>query len=105
MYAIIKTGGKQYKAAKDQTLIVEKIEGEPGATIELGEVLMLCGESGITVGTPTVPGAKVVAKIIRQARGKKVVGFTYKAKKNERKHYGHRQSQTHIQITDIEGGN
>ena len=101
MYAIIKTGGKQYKVAKDETLVVERIDGEPGAAVELGYVLVLRTDAGVKVGSPYVVGAKVVGKILRQDRGPKIQGFTYKAKKRIRHHYGHRQEQTHIQVTEI----
>jgi large subunit ribosomal protein L21 len=101
MYAIIKTGGKQYRVEKDEKLIVERIEGEPGTSVELGEVLMVRTDAGMKIGTPLVVGAKVMGKILRQDRGPKIQGYTYKAKKNVRHHYGHRQEVTHIQVTDI----
>ncbi len=103
MYAIVRTGGKQYKAVPDGTLVVEKIEGEPGTEIEVGEVLLVRTDKGVKVGTPVVPGAIVKGTILRQDRGPKIVGFTYKAKKRERHHYGHRQEQTHIKVTEIAG--
>lgn len=104
MYAIVKTGGKQYKVATGKTIVVEKLEGEPDATVELTDVLMVGGDDGnLRVGTPTVDGAKVVAKIVEQGRGKKINGFTFKAKKNIRHRYGHRQWQTWLRIESIEG--
>jgi large subunit ribosomal protein L21 len=102
MYAIIKTGGKQYKVAEGSVLTVEKLEGEPEATVELTEVLMVQGDNGLQVGAPTLDGAKVVAKIVSQGRGKKINGFTYKPKKNVHRRYGHRQYQTKIQIESIQ---
>lgn len=81
MYAIVKTGGKQYKVAEGSTLLVEKLEGEPETTVELTEVLMVQDEGGIQVGAPTVVGAKVVATIVGQGKGKKINGLTYKPKK------------------------
>ncbi|MFY9235433.1 MAG: 50S ribosomal protein L21 [Fimbriimonadaceae bacterium] len=101
MYAIVKTGGKQFKAEKDGVIIVEKLEGEPGAKLDLDEVIMVCDGDKLTVGSPFVKGAKVKAEIIRQAKGPKIDGFNYKAKKNERKRWGHRQPQTFLRVTDI----
>ncbi len=104
MYAIVKTGGKQFKAANDEVLIVEKLEGEPGTKVELDEVLMVCDGSKFKVGSPFIKGAKVTGEIIRQGKGPKIEAFNYKAKKNERKRWGHRQPQTHVRITGIEAG-
>ena len=104
MYVIVQTGGKQFRAEQDETLIVEKLEGDPGTKIELGEVLMVCDGSNVKVGSPFVKGAKVTAEIIRQAKGKKINGFNYKPKKNERKRWGHRQHQTFLRVTGIEAG-
>jgi large subunit ribosomal protein L21 len=104
MYVIVKTGGKQFRAEKDETLIVEKIDGDPGTSVELGEVLMVCDGDNVKVGSPFVKGAKVTAEIIRQAKGKKIEAFNYKAKKNERKRWGHRQPQTFLRVTGIEAG-
>lgn len=104
MYAIVKTGGKQFKAAKDDVLIVEKIEGEPGAKVDLAEVVMVCNGDDVKIGSPFVKGAKVQAEIVRQGKGPKIEAFNYKAKKNERKRWGHRQPQTFLKITGIEAG-
>lgn len=104
MYAIIKTGGKQYKAAKDEVIVVEKIEGEPGTVVTLDEVLSLVGEGDITLGSPYVKGAKVMGTILRQGKGPKINAFNYKAKKNIRKRWGHRQPLTHVKITEVIGG-
>lgn len=104
MYAIVKTGGKQFKAAKDDVLIVEKLDGEPGTKVELGEVVMIADGSKIKLGSPHVAGAKVTCEIVRQTKGAKINAFNYKAKKNERKRWGHRQPQTHLKITGIEAG-
>jgi large subunit ribosomal protein L21 len=101
MYVIVKTGGKQYRAVKDGTLSVEKLEGEPGATVELEQVLLVRTDDGVKIGTPYVTGAKVIGKIVRQEKGPKIRGFTYKPKKNERRRYGHRQDHTLIQVTEI----
>jgi large subunit ribosomal protein L21 len=104
MYAIVKTGGKQFKAEKDGVLIVEKLEGEPGTKIDLSEVLMIVDGSKFKVGSPFVKGAKVMGEIVRQGKAKKINAFNYKAKKNVRKRWGHRQPQTHVRITSIEAG-
>jgi len=104
MYAIIKTGGKQYRAAKDEIIIVEKIEGEPGSVVTLEEVLSLVKEGDITLGSPFVKGAKVTGTIVRQGKGPKIDAFNYKAKKNIRKRWGHRQPLTHVKITEVIGG-
>jgi len=104
MYAIVKTGGKQFRAEKDGVLIVEKLEGDPGTAVELKDVLMIVDGAKYKVGTPYVKGAAVRGEILRQAKGKKIQAFNYKAKKNERKHWGHRQPQTHIVVKHIEAG-
>ena len=101
MYAIIKTGGKQYRVEEGRNIVVEKLEGEADSTVELTEVLLISGDEGSKVGTPTVAGAKVVATIIEQFRGKKINGFTFKPKKSIRHRYGHRQSQTRLHIETI----
>ncbi|HRF58963.1 MAG TPA: 50S ribosomal protein L21 [Fimbriimonadaceae bacterium] len=104
MYAIVKTGGKQYKAEADEIIIVEKIEGEPGAKVELEEVVMVCDGGSVKVGSPFVKGAKVRAEIVRQAKGPKIDGFNYKPKKNQRKRWGHRQPQTFLRVVEVLGG-
>ncbi|HZO90333.1 MAG TPA: 50S ribosomal protein L21 [Chthonomonadaceae bacterium] len=102
MYAIIKTGGKQYKVSEGSVITVEKLEGEPDSTVELTEVLAVSGDNGLQVGVPTLAGAKVVAKIVSQFKGKKIKGFTYKPKKNQHRRYGHRQRQTRLHIESIQ---
>jgi large subunit ribosomal protein L21 len=104
MYAIVKTGGKQLQATQDAVLIVEKIDGEPGTKLELSEVLMVVDGEKVTLGSPFIKGAKVTAEILRQGKAAKINGFNYKAKKNERKRWGHRQPQTHLKVTGIEAG-
>lgn len=104
MYAIVKTGGKQYKAAKDEMIIVEKLEGEAGDTVELSEVVMVCNGDKVSIGSPFVKGAAVKATIVRQGKAKKINGYNYKAKKNQRKRWGHRQPQTTIRIVEVAGG-
>lgn len=101
MYAVIETGGKQYRAAEQDTLRVEKIDAEVGTEITLDHVLMVSTNSGVQVGAPYVDGATVTAKVVRQGKGRKIEGFTFKAKKNQRKRFGHRQLFTELVIQSI----
>lgn len=103
MYVIVQTGGKQYQAAEGDVLIIEKLDGEAGATVELDTVVMVCDGDKVKLGSPFVKGAKVTGEIVRQGKAKKINGFNYKAKKNERKRWGHRQPQTHLRITAVSG--
>ena len=100
MYAIIRTGGKQYKVEQGDEILVEKLDAEVGAEVKF-EVLMLCGEEGTKIGTPVVEGASVVAEVLEQGKAKKVVVFKYKPKKNIRKKQGHRQPFTKVKIKAI----
>ncbi len=100
MFAVIKTGGKQYTVAPDDVIEVALIEGEPGTTVEIAEVLMLGGDS-MTVGAPTVAGATVAGEIVRQERGDKVIAFKKRRRQNSRRKRGHRQDYTVIKITGI----
>ncbi|MEI6513300.1 MAG: 50S ribosomal protein L21 [bacterium] len=104
MYAVLRTGGKQYRVETNDTLVIEKIDAEAGTTIELNEILMVRDETGLNIGSPTVVGAKVMATVLRQGKGKKIIGFTYKAKKNERRRFGHRQPHTYLKVTEIVSG-
>ena len=101
MYAVIKTGGKQYKVEQGDVVFVEKLNAEEGAEVTFEEVLALGGESKAKIGTPTVEGATVTGKVLKQGRSKKITVFTYKAKKNEKRKLGHRQSYTKVEITAI----
>jgi large subunit ribosomal protein L21 len=101
MYAVIKTGGKQYKVSAGDLLKVEKLDGAVGDTIELAEVLMV-GGAEVKIGTPLLPGAKVTARIVEQDKDKKILVFKSKRRKFQRKLYGHRQPITRLQITAIE---
>ncbi|MCS6776492.1 MAG: 50S ribosomal protein L21 [Chloroherpetonaceae bacterium] len=101
MYAIVKTGGKQYRVEEGSTLVVEKIDGEVNSTVELTDVLAVGGDGTLKVGTPCVDGAKVIATILAQGRGVKIRGFTYKPKKNVRRRYGHRQWHTTLRIDQV----
>jgi large subunit ribosomal protein L21 len=103
MFAVIRTGGKQYKVAKDDVLSVEKLAGEPGATIELAEVLMIGEGAEITTGTPLLTGASVAATVVEQTRSPKIIVFKKKRRKNYRRKKGHRQHQTVLRITEIRG--
>jgi len=100
MYAVIKTGGKQYKVSEGEFLKVEKLDGEVGDSIEFGEVLMVGGETTV-VGAPLVAGASVSAKIAVQGKGKKVLVFKSKKRKGTRKLRGHRQHLTVLKIEKI----
>lgn len=103
MYAVIKTGGKQYRVAANDTLVIEKVAGDAGATVEFGEVLMLGGNGAPVIGSPTVAGAKVTAEVVEQGRADKVIAFKKRRRKNSRRKRGHRQEQTTVRIKDIIG--
>lgn len=103
MYAILETGGKQYKVRPGDTIEVEKLPAEPGETIELGRVLMVGDGPDVTVGTPLVAGATVAAEVVDQHRGPKIIVFKYKAKVRYRRKTGHRQSLTRLRIREIQG--
>ncbi len=101
MFAVIRTGGKQYKVAKDDVIAVERLVGEPGGTIELAEVLMVGEGAAVATGTPLVAGASVSATILDQRRGAKIIVFKKKRRKNYRRKKGHRQYETVLRITGI----
>src|SRR5207253_209844 len=100
MFAVIKTGGKQYRVAAEDKLKVEKVAGEPGEIIQFGEVLVVGGDN-VTLGSPTVSGASVAAEVLDQGRGPKVIAFKKRRRKNSRRKRGHRQEFTLIRITEI----
>ena len=100
VFAVIETGGKQYKVSEGDEIFVEKLDVEDGATVTFDKVLTVSGES-LSVGTPYVAGATVSATAIKSGRGKKIVVFKYKAKKNEKKKQGHRQAYTKVRIDKI----
>lgn len=104
MYAIVRTGGKQYKVEPDTVFSVEKLDVPEGQQYRLDDVLMVADDDSIRVGTPRVPGASVTVEVLRQYRGKKIRGLTYKPKKNVRRRYGHRQSLTQLKVLDINTG-
>jgi len=101
MYAVVKTGGKQYRVAKDDKILVERLDGEAGAAIQLDNVMMLVDGEKVTVGTPQVVGASVAAEVVEQTRGPKIIIFRRKRRKNHRRTQGHRQDLTLLKITDI----
>ena len=101
MYAVVKTGGKQYRVAKDDVLTIEKLDGEAGAVIELGQVLAINDGKGLTIGTPMIDGARVAATVLEQKKGEKVLIFKKKRRQNYRRTKGHRQQLTVIRISDI----
>ena len=103
MYAVIKTGGKQYRVQEGDILRVEKLDAAEGSAIKFDEVLALSNDDGLKVGPPVVEGAAVEANVLGQGKDKKVVVFKYKAKKNYRRKQGHRQPYTKVQITKING--
>lgn len=101
MYAIIKTGGKQYKVAANDVIKVEKIAAQAGDTVKLEEVLMVAGDGAPKVGAPLVEGASVTAEVLEQAKGDKVIVFKKKRRHNYRRKNGHRQNLTVLRIKDI----
>jgi large subunit ribosomal protein L21 len=101
MFAVIRTGGKQYKVAKDDVIAVEKLAAEPGAAIEFDEVLMVADGSEVATGTPLVAGAAVGATVVEQRRAAKIIVFKKKRRHNYRRKKGHRQQQTVLRITEI----
>lgn len=102
MYAVIKTGGKQYKVAVGEVLRVEKLNAEVNTTVELKDVLLVSNNGDIKVGKPTVEGAKVVAEVLTQGKGEKVINFKYKPKTGYHRRKGHRQLFTEIKIVSID---
>lgn len=101
MYAMIETGGKQYRVQEGDKLFVEKLNVEEGQEVTLDKVLLVSNEGNITVGKPFVEGATVAAKVLENGKAKKIIVFKYKAKKDYRKKQGHRQPYTKLEITKI----
>ncbi|MBL8572440.1 MAG: 50S ribosomal protein L21 [Hyphomicrobiaceae bacterium] len=100
MFAVIKTGGKQYKVAANDVITIEKLDQEAGAKVVFDEVLMV----NTTIGAPTVAGASVLAEVVEQTRGPKVIAFKKRRRKNSRRKRGHRQDLTIVKITEIVAG-
>jgi large subunit ribosomal protein L21 len=100
MFAVIKTGGKQYRVVAEDVLRVDRLEGERGAVVEFGEVLVVGGDTPV-VGSPTVAGASVAGELLDQVRGRKVIAFKKRRRKNSRRKRGHRQEYSLVRITEI----
>jgi large subunit ribosomal protein L21 len=100
MFAVIKTGGKQYRVVAEDVLRVDRLEGEPGAVVEFGEVLVVGGDTPV-VGAPTVAGATVAGELLDHVRGPKVIAFKKRRRKNSRRRRGHRQEYSLVRITEI----
>src|SRR4051812_28916526 len=103
-YAVIRTGGKQYRVAPGEIIRVEKVIGDAGAEVEFAEVLMTSTDAGIRIGQPVVPGARVTAQVVQQGKGKKILIFKKKRRKNYRRRQGHRQMFTDVRVIGIETG-
>ena len=104
MYAIVESGGRQYRAEEGQSFSVEKLPYEVGEQIELPNVLLLADDAEVQIGQPTVPGASVKATVVDQYRGKKIFVWKYKPKKRYRRRMGHRQSYTRLRVDEIVAG-
>ena len=103
MYAVIKTGGKQYRVAADEILEVEKLDAAPGALVKFAEVMMIGGDAGVTVGAPFIAGASVTAELLEQGRGPKTINFKKRRRKNSRRKKGHRQDLSRVRILEVLG--
>ncbi len=103
MYAVIETGGKQYRVQEGDTIFIEKVEGNQGDAFNFDKVLLVSGESDVKVGKPYVEGATVNASILEQGKAKKIIVFKFKAKKDYRRKQGHRQPYTKVKIEKING--
>ncbi|MBX9683843.1 MAG: 50S ribosomal protein L21 [Hyphomicrobium sp.] len=103
MYAVIKTGGKQYRVAKDDVITIERLAGDPGIKIEFAEVLMIGSDAGVKLGSPNVSGAMVLAEMVGHTRGPKLIAFKKRRRKNSRRKKGHRQDLCKVRITSITG--
>jgi len=101
MYAVIRTGGKQYRVTPEDVIVVEKIQGDEGAIVEFADVLMVGGDGAPKIGAPTLSGASVAAEVVTQGRGEKILVFKKKRRKNYRRKAGHRQELTTVRITEI----
>jgi large subunit ribosomal protein L21 len=100
MFAVIRTGGKQYRVAAEDLIRIDKVAGNPGEIVEFGEVLVVGGDN-VTLGAPTVSGASVAAEVVEQGRGPKVIVFKKRRRKNSRRKRGHRQEFTLVRVTEI----
>ena len=102
-YAVVRTGGKQYRVAPGDTIRVESLEGEPGSTIELGEVLLAATDGQVRVGAPLVDGVRVTARVLEQGKARKILVFKKKRRKGYRRKRGHRQHLTTLHVVGIQG--
>ena len=100
-YAIVQTGGKQYRVQTGDVIRVESLPADPGDVVDLSDVLLVSSDGDVTIGTPNVERAKVKAEVVAQGRGRKIVVFKYKAKTRYRRKSGHRQAYTQLRVTDI----
>ena len=101
MYAVIQTGGKQYRVQPGETIVVEKLDGDKGDSIEFDNVLLVGGDAGVSLGHPRLDGAKVTGEIVEQGRGEKLVVYKFQRRKDYRRRNGHRQSYTAVKIAGI----
>ena len=101
MYAIVRTGGKQYRVEEGRAITVERLPAEEGSTVELGEVLLIADDGEVTIGTPLIEGARVLAQVETNGRAKKIIVFKYRAKVRTRKKTGHRQAFSRLAVTEI----
>ena len=104
MYAVIATGGKQYRVTKDATLRVEKLNAEPGSTVEFGEVLLMGEGADVKLGTPLLKGSKVTATVVRHGKGEKVSIVKFRRRKHYLRQKNHRQQFTEVKVTEISAG-
>jgi len=103
-YAVIRTGGKQYRVSPGDIIRVEKLPGDPGAGVEFAEVLMASNDGAVRIGTPLLDGVKVTAQVVQQDRAKKILVYKKKRRKNYRRRQGHRQYFTEVRVLGIEAG-
>ena len=103
MYAVIMTGGKQYRVSEGDVVYIEKLTADEGSEVTFDQVLLVGGDKGSKVGDPTVKGAKVTGKVVKHGKAKKVTVFTYRPKKDSKRKLGHRQQFTKVEITAIKG--
>ncbi len=101
MFAVVKTGGKEYRVSKGDVICVEKLEGKVGDQVILKEVLMVSGEEGVQLGSPTLNNVVVTGEIVREAKGKKILTYKMKKRKNYRRTKGHRQTYTYLKVNEI----
>ena len=101
MYAVIKTGGKQYRVRAGDTVLVEKLDGAVGDSVAFDEVLLVSGDDSVAVGKPILDGARVTGEIVAQTRGEKLIVYKFKRRKDYRRRNGHRQNYTAVKINDV----